>query len=121
MSDGVRPPPPLRTWCRSRPAPEPETGPAVDLLVVERGGGQVHDACSVGPDSVSMVPALSSTVCINGMSIAAASAVNCASASMRHRSSDSPPGPQPAQIVEPDGGVGGVEGDIGVQVPRSRP
>ena len=83
-------------------------------------GAHVQLACSCGPASVSMVPALSSTVCINGIGTADGRRGDRQSVLrlIRHRSSDSSPAPAPRrpEVVEPDRRIRPAQVDVGVQV-----
>lgn len=90
MSDGVSPPPPVRTWAQmpasasnhSRLSRATRASSSAD-------GAHVQLACSRAPSPVSMVPALSSRVCMSGMGIAAAARVSDQSCPTRHRSRES--------------------------------
>ena len=98
---------------------KPQLAQPADLLIVERRGrpgpGRRADA---GRSSVSRVPALSSTVCPNGIGIAeATAATDTPSSPIRHRSSESSAAPRPvAQVVEPDRRVGPGQIHVGVEV-----
>ncbi len=75
MSDGVSPPPPART-CAQMPtrASNHNRLNRFTCSWVSAEDAHVQPACRCGPSSVSMVPALSSTVCGNGRATAAAAA-----------------------------------------------
>ncbi|OBK45123.1 hypothetical protein A5655_12455 [Mycobacterium sp. 1081908.1] len=76
MSEGVNPPPPPRTWAQM-PANASNHNRLSRLTCAWSSveGAQVQRACSCGPVSASTVLALSSTVCISGMGMAAATSV----------------------------------------------
>ncbi|SHW93603.1 Uncharacterised protein [Mycobacteroides abscessus subsp. abscessus] len=91
MSDGVRPPPPARTRAQMPvSASNHKRLRRVTCSWSSADGAHVQLACSCGPASVSTVPALSSTVCINGMGTAVARPVTSAEPSRPtcHSSSD---------------------------------
>ncbi|GAB4652990.1 hypothetical protein MOKP58_42490 [Mycobacterium avium subsp. hominissuis] len=90
MSDGVSPPPPACT-CAQMPVSASNHNRlnrfSCSSVSTERAQRQL--ACNCGPASVSMVPALSSTVCANGIGTAVATAADDRlSALTRHISSD---------------------------------
>ena len=73
---GVNPPPPCaHVRADAGEGVKPQPAQPADLRVIDAEGAQVQVACSCGPDPVSTVTALSSTVCIIGMGIAVAAAV----------------------------------------------
>src|SRR6185437_5924181 len=90
MSDGVNPPPPRLTYAQI-PANASNHNRLSRLTCAGSSaeGAHVQPACKCGPVSVSTVPALSSTVCSNGIGIAVDTLVtDPLSGLMRHASSD---------------------------------
>ncbi|CAG6933363.1 hypothetical protein PICSAR120_04296 [Mycobacterium avium subsp. paratuberculosis] len=88
MSDGVSPPPPACT-CAQMPvsASNHNRLNRFSCSSVSTERAQVQLACNCGPASVSMVPALSSTVCPNGSGIAAAAALTDGLSGLRRQCS----------------------------------
>ena len=122
MSDGVSPPPPP-LHMRADPGQGVEPQLAQPARPARRRAPTAPTSswrAAAGRPSVSMVPALSSTVCPSGIGTAAAArgdrqAVLADPPQVTGESSAAPRA-QPPQVVEPDRRVGCVELDVGVQV-----